>query len=1022
MARPSNTHKDKILNLFISQKKSLREVAAEMNEKVQLSRSVRLASLLWISCSGSITKLTSDAVTVKGSINIDSPSSKALGKLSVPCLHGQKLPESRMKRRIAQARATGSRITKPLSNRKSLPRPKMVCGDRRITVRTPSPVTVGGYRFRPTANMYGREERGSVLEMADLLMQDVLPSPSVAFSIEPPVVPDISQGWSGQLDVVEGDMDVGFDFEAFITSLRPESTVELGFSRRSGSHPQSRSPSIGVGLTPFFDLVSFEFDSSSSLGGGLMTNLPWFQVLVGIDQQPGMAHIHFFFSEFRRNALSTLLGSAIELSPAGSLTVAEVATQFQGFVPKRHEGDLSDKLGRVLDTPSPVTSTLPTLFALTAFFASNNGLDNKRMDAFLEWIIRQKYAEFLARFMEIQAPTVHAFAKTLVYALLDSALEFGSLLDKIASIGDNDFTKRVLMKADPSYFKTDAGARLFLDNGVSVDIRAGSHTALMAEVYYGDIETVGFLVEAGADINAYCPQTYRKSDTPFTQSVYQKKPVFVALFLQHRPTLSSDIEGKSAIEWASLHCRNICNILKKYLEPTPPGFLLGDLVDAANLGAQALIVYVGKQPNGVLRRQLEQGLEESIRGGHFMAAITLLQHGVDPDCLTLNHRPLETAVRMRKWQHIDLLLRHGADARLPGLLGKVARSGDHPMLGIDIDTPGLDLNPRQTAANGHMNMVMFLIHRGANVNAPASDNGGRTALQSALEGEMPVEIAEILLRHRADASAPPAMNDGVTAVEAFCNNWEASRRPDFCETLLGAGATVNRPNRQPGSVLHGIIGNCDGPEREDWYQVLAKVLEPQHNTIDDYMWCDRRFADDSDPEEFKPYTPTQLAASNGDLKAVMRLLDYGAANVNERPGDRFGRTALQAASQLDPSPAKMELITFLLDRGADVNAEAGLNCGITALQGAAITGDIKLAELLLLKGADVNALPSFEDGRYAIEGAAEHGRLDMTQVLLNAGAKGNRFRGTGFQYAIELAEKEGHFAIANLLKAAGSRL
>ncbi len=115
----------------------------------------------------------------------------------------------------------------------------------------------------------------------------------------------------------------------------------------------------------------------------------------------------------------------------------------------------------------------------------------------------------------------------------------------------------------------------------------------------------------------------------------------------------------------------------------------------------------------------------------------------------------------------------------------------------------------------------------------------------------------------------------------------------------------------------------------------------------------------------------------------------------------------------------MELVNFLLDHGADVNAEAGLRCGVTALQAAAIKGDLELVELLISRGADVNAMASFEEGRYAIEGAAEHGRLDTVQMLLNAGAKGNCQLGTGFNSAIELAEGNGHFAVANLLKTEG---
>ena len=112
----------------------------------------------------------------------------------------------------------------------------------------------------------------------------------------------------------------------------------------------------------------------------------------------------------------------------------------------------------------------------------------------------------------------------------------------------------------------------------------------------------------------------------------------------------------------------------------------------------------------------------------------------------------------------------------------------------------------------------------------------------------------------------------------------------------------------------------------------------------------------------------------------------------------------------------MEMIEFLLDQGADINAAPALVGGLTALQGAAISGDLVLAQLLLEKGADVNAARSFKDGRMAIEGAAEHGRLDMVQLLLNAGANGNTWLGTGFADAISLAKGNEHFAIATLLE------
>ncbi|KAK0703012.1 hypothetical protein B0T26DRAFT_756602 [Lasiosphaeria miniovina] len=193
----------------------------------------------------------------------------------------------------------------------------------------------------------------------------------------------------------------------------------------------------------------------------------------------------------RRKVLSDLLGS-----PAQSF--AELATQFQGFIPERREGDLSEKLERIVDTSSPATSALPALFALTAFFASNNSLDKTKMDEFLRWIINNQYLAFLQRFIQLQIPTVHAFTKYVFESAiriksipvlsepLDRGVDFGSVAEDIDSIGDHDFTRRVLAKMDSKYFKNDVGGRLFhrfvsaglfdlakflLDKGVSVEAR-----------------------------------------------------------------------------------------------------------------------------------------------------------------------------------------------------------------------------------------------------------------------------------------------------------------------------------------------------------------------------------------------------------------------------------------------------------------------------------------------------------------------------------------------------------------------
>ncbi|OCL11404.1 ankyrin, partial [Glonium stellatum] len=124
------------------------------------------------------------------------------------------------------------------------------------------------------------------------------------------------------------------------------------------------------------------------------------------------------------------------------------------------------------------------------------------------------------------------------------------------------------------------------------------------------------------------------------------------------------------------------------------------------------------------------------------------------------------------------------------------------------------------------------------------------------------------------------------------------------------------------------------------------------------------------------------------------------------------RAALQAVcNAYNASP---ELVQFLLSSGADVNAEAGIEGSLTVIQAAALRGHIMIVLLLLDAGADVSADPA-ERGRSAVDAAAEYGRLDMVQVLLNAGAKNRSAADLGYTRAIELAEENDHFAVAELL-------
>ena len=610
--------------------------------------------------------------------------------------------------------------------------------------------------------------------------------------------------------------------------------------------------------------------------------------------------------------------------------------------------------------------------------------------------------------------------------------------------------------------KTD-DARLLVFHGANIDfvqnLKHSGHslgTPLCRAILFSAHNMAKYLISAGCDINKrFRTMTHDGDETALAIAIQRENFDLVTALLNAGAKVDSDlrIEGYSIVEFVKMRSPRMYRLLQEKLGPGEIPEVI-QLIQEAEKGNRPLSRFL-LEHNILHEEVLERALCQAVKLGSRGTVRTLLQRGIDPDArrsrlidgtiedappilLALTASSDDVALDLfylliKAGAEIDddilvriccsaidneydnipyILAEEGYNVALfgPSFLestakdGKICVPGHFLDIGAPINAYGVKGRTclQVAAARGHLPLVQYLIDRGADVNFPASDDGGLTALQSAAR-EGYTEVVDYLIDTGADVRAAPAKNRGVTVLEAAAGAEDNSSRSyklfeeierelvSTFKSLLALGAPVNRTNSTSGTVLHRLL-------RRSRIECVKLALQAGAQIED---------RDSSRPMS----TPLQVAVAEGEMEAILLLLEHGA-DVNAPAGAEFGRTALQAATSAEePDP---NIIDLLLLYGADVNAPPATRGGVTALQGAAIRGDFQAVRMLLANEADVNAAPALEEGRTAVEGAAEYGRLEMMRLLLSIGAKAHPV--LGFLRAIKLAEENGHLALADLLR------
>ena len=156
-------------------------------------------------------------------------------------------------------------------------------------------------------------------------------------------------------------------------------------------------------------------------------------------------------------------------------------------------------------------------------------------------------------------------------------------------------------------------------------------------------------------------------------------------------------------------------------------------------------------------------------------------------------------------------------------------------------------------------------------------------------------------------------------------------------------------------------------------------------------------------------TPLDLAeaAALGKLDPVTQFVAADASLARSYSPDGFPVCALAAAF------GQLQVVEYLLQHGADVNAAASNGTGYTALTGAVTGGHEKIVSLLLENGANVNY--RYGPGYSPLLAAAANGHLAIVKRLLEHGADPQVQANDGTT-PLSVAESRGHHEVASHLK------
>ncbi|KAJ9272330.1 hypothetical protein DTO212C5_1515 [Paecilomyces variotii] len=334
-----------------------------------------------------------------------------------------------------------------------------------------------------------------------------------------------------------------------------------------------------------------------------------------------------------------------------------------------------------------------------------------------------------------QYAPLHVAVRTSNLEITRQLLETGAS----PNVGFCALTKRTPLQQASSREGGERLVQLLINYGADVNgkpHRCGGRTALQAATEYGNKSVVKLLLTSGAQIKA--ERATEAGISAVEAAVRRCDLEILQLFLDKEPDIiSSDPIAKSRVVMLALESWN-CDV--PFLELLLKAGAAVERIPPSPSERSVLQVAVEecKYNYRVVKFLLSAGATVNHRWEtNSPLSVTALQAAVEKCNSSLDKENIDV---------VRLLLENGADINAPA-----AKNGGKTAL-------------QMAVSEGHLAMTRLLVHHGANVNGLPSPQQGRTALQEAASSGF-VQLTEFLLAHGADVNAPAAHFGGVTALQ-----------------------------------------------------------------------------------------------------------------------------------------------------------------------------------------------------------------------------------------------------------------